>query len=119
MGLKQAFAIGFSTALMLLIGCAGKWPYKPYGLDADSYSGWLRGPNPENDVALELCKPDIHAKGKCYVIFAEDYHRLRTEYLDMQERLKACEKPKLDAGPTPQEFADEGNSRGLSTEVRQ
>lgn len=89
MGLKH-FSLGLLLGIVL-IGCAG-FSYRYYGLDLPSYDGTLLGPKPEDDISFSVCKPDDQSKGKCVVLKADEFFRLKQEYQDMQERLKACEK---------------------------
>jgi hypothetical protein len=89
MGLKGVI---FGVVLgILLVGCAGlAFPYRHYGMDLPEYEGTLLGPSPKFDLPFSLCKPDDVVKGKCVIMFAEEFYKLKTEYKDMARRLRAC-----------------------------
>lgn len=77
----------------LVAGCLGaKIGYRAYGLDADSYSGWLRAPKPKDDIPLSVCTPDSFEKGKCVVLLTAEYEKLATELLQLRSDLKSCQK---------------------------
>lgn len=79
----------------LLLGCAGAvFPYKYYALDAQSYEGFLRGPDPKDDVKLSDCTPTAADKAPCIVMKSADFIRAKTDYKDMQNRLQKCEQPR-------------------------
>lgn len=78
------------SVVMLLVSCAGAFPYKWYGIDPDA--GVLFGKTNKEDLPLTVCAPDQTQKGKCAVILIDEFDRLRNDYAAMKERLKACEK---------------------------
>lgn len=80
---------------VLLFGCAGaSFPYRYYGLDAQSYDGWLRGEKPEDDLKLGECMPNDSDKSPCVVFKTDAMLRMKQEYQDMELRLRKCEKPR-------------------------
>lgn len=89
MGLKH-FSLGLLLGIVL-IGCAG-FSYRYYGLDLPSYDGTLLGPEPKDDIDFKRCMPDDFDKNKCVVMLHEDAMRLKQDYLDTKDKLKACEK---------------------------
>ena len=84
----------YVLAAMLIggLGSCSSFPYRHYGLDAKSYEGQLLGPEPKDDLPLTVCQPDEQTKGKCIVVLAAEWFRLRQEYESMLARLKACEE---------------------------
>lgn len=91
MGLKD-FGLGLIAGLCLF-GCAGAaFPYRYYALDAESYSGSLRGPEPKDDISLLECRPSDSDKAPCMVMRTDSFLKVKLEYKDMQDKLKACER---------------------------
>lgn len=70
--------------------CAAAFPYKYYGIIPSTST--LLAKDPKYDLPLSLCEPDDQIKGKCVVLFVEDFERLLTDYAAMKERLKQCEQ---------------------------
>lgn len=88
------FVLGFASCL-LLVGCAGaSFPFRYYGLAAASFEGKMLGPKPEQDLDLKACQPTAQDAGPCVVLFTKDFLSIKREYLDMQNRLIECEKPR-------------------------
>ena len=85
------FINGFLIGL-LVVSCAS-FTYKYYGLNiVDTVEeSTLLGPTPAEDLPLIDCKGDSSQKGKCVVMFVDEFERLRTDIIDMEERLKRCE----------------------------
>lgn len=107
MGLKQK-QFGFPSVGLLrkqtlipvlllsaIIGCGATFSFRHYGLDAKSYEGTLLGPDPKQDLELSVCEPDEVEKGKCIVMLRDEFYRLKLEYLDISNRLIACERKLL------------------------
>jgi hypothetical protein len=91
---RSQFVLGFASCL-LLMGCAGAgFPFKYYGLSAASYEGKMLGPKPEDDLALTGCAPTAQDASPCVVLFTKEFLSIKREYLDMQNRLIECEKPR-------------------------
>lgn len=80
-------------ASLILVACSTAGiPYKNYVLDLVEYDqGALRGPEPEDDLAVEICKPDEQDLDKCIVLLKAEWDRLQRDYIDLLERLKSCE----------------------------
>lgn len=79
--------------VFLLVACGSTFPYKWYGLDLPDYSeGKLLGPKPKDDLPISRCAPDEVQKGKCVVIFVDEWDRLRNDHIELRVRLDACEK---------------------------
>lgn len=72
--------------------CASVFPYKYYSLDAESFFGSLRGPEPKDDLSLMLCKPTENDKAPCMVLFTKDLLSLKLEFLNLQNELEACRR---------------------------
>jgi hypothetical protein len=78
-----------------LFGCAGAgFPYRYYGLDAQSYDGFLRGDKPDNDLKLDECAPTSADKAPCMVMKTDALLRLKQSYQDMELKLRKCEQPR-------------------------
>lgn len=94
MGLRF-FLLGLASG-MILLGCAGaSFNYKYYALDAASYKGFLRGPDPKDDLDLEKeCAPTPANVAPCTVFKTDVALRLKLEYKDLQNKLKSCEADK-------------------------
>lgn len=91
--MRKFFCIGLIAGFMLL-GCAG-WAYKFYGMEGVVYEhGTLLGPKPQYDLPFTKCQPNGESKQPCIVIFSKDFYALKQEFLDLQMRLKECEKGK-------------------------
>lgn len=81
-----------SAALVLaLSSCAtASFDYKWYGIDPAA--GKLLGPKEANDLPLTRCQGDEIQQGKCSVMFIEEFDRMRTDYIQLKVRLRACEE---------------------------
>lgn len=88
---------------VLLVGCAGaaKFGYKYYGLDLPDYDGKLLGPAEKDDLPFRQCQPDdfvtasdVHdlSKGKCVVLFSDEFFRLKADLMDTRQKLIECQK---------------------------
>lgn len=73
-------------------GAAASYPYRYYVLRADSYKGTLVGNKAENDLPLAVCAPESGKEGKCLVMLKDAYLQLKADYLDLQNKLAACQK---------------------------
>ena len=87
---KHALIAGL--LLLAIIGCGATFPFKHYGLDAQNYDGTLLGPDPKQDLPLSECKPDERVRGKCVVMLSSEFFRMKFNYLDISNRLIACER---------------------------
>ena len=87
---RRAFAFGMLLG-MSLSACAAFFPYKYYGIDCKECQGTLLGKAPKDDIPLTACKPDAQVKGKCVVLFVDEFERLRADLIEYQKRLEACE----------------------------
>lgn len=76
--------------VFIAASCASAFPYKWYGLDPTQ--GKLLGKTEEEDLPLKVCNPDDIQKGKCVVIFVQEFDRLRSDYAEIKQRLVECEK---------------------------
>lgn len=77
-----------TIVLVAISSCASAFPYKWYGIDVDGQK--LLGPEPSKDLPLSACRADDITKGKCAVMFIEDFDRLASDYAEKAERLKKC-----------------------------
>jgi hypothetical protein len=89
----KAHVVGFCLGLSLA-ACASAFPYKYFGVGSDA-AGELRGTilakEPKDDRPLSDCAPDDQSKGKCVLMFIDEWEKLRAERVELIERLKACE----------------------------
>jgi len=77
---------------VLLLGCAG-FTYHYYGLSGVSYeNGVLLGPKESDDIPFKMCEPNNQSKSPCVVMFAKEFFAFKQDYLDLQMKLKECEK---------------------------
>lgn len=92
--LSGKFFLGLFFGISLM-GCAGAiFPYKFYKPMLNDWHGTLLGAKPQDDLdAVKTCAPDDVTDGKCVVMKAGDFFQLKTEYLDMQNRLNECQSP--------------------------
>lgn len=86
--------IFFIVGALCVCACSAspKFPFKFYGLDAESYAGFMRGPSAELDKMLEECRPTEFDKSPCMVIFTAEYIRVKADWLQKSIDLKACEE---------------------------
>jgi len=76
-----------------LAGCgAASFNYRNYGLAPESYEGKLLGPEAKDDIPLSQCKPDEVVKGKCVVMFTDEFFRLKADLLATQKALIDCQR---------------------------
>jgi len=74
------------------VACASSFPYQWYGLELPSYQGKLLGPTEDNDLPMTVCEPDNLIQGKCVLFLTDEFDRLRSDLVELKERLKACEQ---------------------------
>lgn len=86
---SKSFAFGLLFGLVLA-GCAG-FQYKYYALDAASYEGALRGPEPKDDLPLTECQPDARVRGKCVVMLVDEFRAFRIDYDRIKTQLNECQ----------------------------
>jgi hypothetical protein len=87
----RSFITGFCFAF-LLIGCTG-FSYKYYGLKDVNYSnGTLLGPEAKDDKPFMNCAPSASVKNPCVIIFANEFFKMKQDYLDTKTKLADCEK---------------------------
>ena len=91
------FVVGVAVA------CCGPtlgstFPFRYYNLEAQSYSGMLRGGSPEDDLSLDRCKPEAGKANPCQVFFKDELLRLKQEYRnlqleneDLRRKLNSCQ----------------------------
>lgn len=93
--MKRVLALALLA--LLLVSCAA-FSYRYYGLDVeavtDADKGKLLGPKPEDDLPLTACKATSDNKAPCVVLTTEEFFKLRRDYNDVVEKLKACEAGK-------------------------
>lgn len=78
--------------LVTACGAAASFPYRYYVLKADRFEGTLVGDKPQNDLPLSVCAPETGKQGKCLVMLKDAYLKLKSDYLDLQTKLKDCQK---------------------------
>lgn len=79
--------LGF--VFLVAASCAA-FPYKYYGIDPSASK--LLGPTPRDDLPLANCQGVDGQKGKCAVLFIEEFERLMIDYTEIKNQLKACEE---------------------------
>ncbi len=88
------FFLGVVTGC-IFVGCAGlSFPYKYYDPVFVSYDGTLMGPSKEDDLPGNICEPNEESKHPCVIMKAQEFFLLKHDYIDLEERLVECEKPK-------------------------
>lgn len=88
----RSFSLGFICCLFLM-GCMG-FSYRYYGLSIASYTGTLLGPREQDDKNFLTCEPTSDNKSPCVVMYTSDFLALKTDYLDIQNQLNACQHGK-------------------------
>jgi hypothetical protein len=76
--------------LLLVAASCAAFPYKYYGIDPSASK--LLGPSPRDDLPLANCQGVDGQKGKCAVLFIEEFERLMIDYTEIKNQLKACEE---------------------------
>lgn len=84
----------FAVSLcLILFGCGmASFNYTVYGLNAKSYEGTLQAHNPKDDLPLSACAPEGKKSGKCVVVLANEYYRLKNDYLATKQALIDLQK---------------------------
>lgn len=92
-----------ATTALFTSSCshAGKLPdpasYVFYGIDPQA--GKLLGHTPDKDLPLSRCQADDVSKGKCVVLFTEEYDRLLNDYAFVEQDDESCHNPQPKAKP--------------------
>lgn len=87
---RRYFMFSCFVFIFVILGCAG-FSYRYYGLDAKSYEGTLLGPSPQDDLPLSTCQPDPTNKGKCVVLYKDEFYKFKADYQNVVSQLKACQ----------------------------
>lgn len=87
------FAFGILMGF-LFMGCAG-FGYHYYGLKAESYEGTLLGPKPKNDIPFASCSPTPQKQSPCVVVLADEFFRMKQDFLETKQLLKECQAAHL------------------------
>ncbi len=97
MNSKLSFFIGFFACAFMFVACATVFPYQRFGmqLPENCYEqgvllGWEE--DGSEDKPMSLCRPDDQAVGKCLIFQQQEFSRLKADYIDLEVRLKECEK---------------------------
>lgn len=81
---------------IFVVSCgSAQFPYDYYAIDLPSYEEGELLPQNEDlpNLPLSTCDPTTAPEGeKCVVVLAEEFRQLVLEYIEMKERLKACEE---------------------------
>ena len=81
------------AAMLAVSSCAApQFNYRWYGIDPAA--GKLLGPVESMDLPLSTCQGDEQQKGKCAVLFIDEFDRLRNDLIQLKLRLDQCEKTK-------------------------
>lgn len=84
--------LNFTLGLLLgvaLMACAG-FQYRYYTLDLSSQK--LLGQSEGDDLPITICNPQADVKAPCVVMKEDEFFKMRRDFNQMFERLKACEK---------------------------
>lgn len=93
MGLDSRSYLLGAGSMLLLTACAGvAFPYKYYGLSAETYKGALVGVNPGDDLTLDRCTPTKADDAPCIVMLKPDFLLMKKDYKDTKTQLISCEK---------------------------
>lgn len=79
--------------MVIFLACAAL-PYTYYGiapLEGESLRGTLLAKDPSNDKPLERCQADETDKGKCVVLFTNEFERIITDLETTKQALKDCQ----------------------------
>lgn len=86
----KGFAIGVFFGL--ITSCAAvTFPYKYYGMSAESYKGKLLGPTEKDDLDLAMCEPTTADMSPCTVMTSAAYMALKQDYVDKVSQLNNCQ----------------------------
>lgn len=102
-GPRRALALGVVFGLSLAACAGAKFNYRWYSLRAAEYTGTLLGQSPKDDLSFEECHPDPEPspgvspgpapkRVKCVVLLTDEFLRLRTEHLELEQRLIECQE---------------------------
>lgn len=91
-GGSSLFSFVFLFVLGLLSCASLPFPFHYYNPVPDSYSGQLLGPTPKDDLPLTVCAPDVNSQGRCVILLAEEFFKLKAEYLTTKQALIDCQK---------------------------
>lgn len=97
---RQVDRIGNSTIFgiaigVVLCGCAGlSFPYRYFDPVFVSYDGTLLGPKPSDDLPGSVCAPSVSIKHPCVIMKSDEFFQLKKDYLDKEQQLIDCQKPK-------------------------
>lgn len=89
------YFLPLSLFAMVLIGCGtASFNFRVYGLNAKSYEGTLLGKDKtgKDDLPLSVCQPDDKVKGKCIVILASEFFKMKADYLRIQTELSDLQR---------------------------
>jgi hypothetical protein len=84
-----AFILGVTVSACV---ASVEFPYHYYALDADSYSGSLKGPSKTDDLLLKMCLPTDKEKAPCLVMFTSAFLRLKEAHEKCQIELDAIQR---------------------------
>lgn len=92
--MKMERGLAILGCMTLLVACAG-FSYTYYGVGPDAageLKGMILGKTEAEDMPLSKCMPDDQQKGKCVLVFVDEFERIRADMLALQEQLKACQQ---------------------------
>lgn len=85
-----------ASSLFLFVNSCGAFGYKSYNVlpaENGDLQAKLEGEKPQDDTtAKQLCYPDAQHKVKCVLLTVDEYFRLLADKMDIEIRLKECEK---------------------------
>lgn len=91
----KRFLWAISGALLVTAcGAGASFNYRYYILKPSSYDGRLVGDKPEHDLNLAVCAPESGKQAKCLVMLKDAFLQLKSDYLQLQQQLKECQRGK-------------------------
>lgn len=84
----------FLSVVIVLAACGAASPfgYRYYVLKPDSYKGKLEGATDKDDLPLTVCAPAGGEKNRCIVMLTREAYRLKTEVLELRQKLIDCQR---------------------------
>lgn len=80
--------------VLALLACAG-FQYKYFGVGPDAngeMKGTVLGKTAAEDQPLTVCAPDAVTKGKCVLMFVDEFERMKADLEVTKELLKKCQE---------------------------
>ena len=89
--MKKQFLLGILSGF-LFTGCvSATFAYKWFYPEFLSYQGKLLAHLPADDLDGKVCEKDAQGNHTCIVMLKPEFMAMYTDYLDLQNKLIACE----------------------------